>query len=376
MHHRIVVIGAGFAGLTAIKTLRAKGCKEPITLISPSPEFFYYPSLIWVPAGLRNEADLTIPLDKFLERHQIHFHQGKVTKLDPQARQIFTDTGTVAFDSLIIASGGRFLKKVPGIEHIFTPCEGYAPTYAFSEKLASLSGGTIAFGFGSNPKEPAAMRGGPIFEFLFGIDTLLRQQYRRDKFRLIFFNPALEPGKRLGSKAVTALLGEMAKRNIGTHLGYKIKEFTEDAIITEGGKVYSDLTLFMPGMTGPVWATESGLPLSEGGFIKADAQCRIPGFTGIYIAGDSGSFPGPDWLPKQAHIADLQARTAVNNLLADKNGQKTNYQFKTELICIVDALDGGMLVYRDIKRSILLPKLALFSWAKRWFEQLYLQQYR
>lgn len=376
MHHQIVIIGAGFAGLTAIKTLRKKGCEDPITLISPSPEFFYYPSLIWVPAGLRSEADLTIPLDNFLRRHQIHYHQGKVINIDPNSRQVFTDAGTVAFDSLIIASGGRFLKKVPGIEHIFTPCEGYAQTYAFSEKLASLSGGTLAFGFGSNPKEPAAMRGGPIFEFLFGIDTLLRQQYRRDKFRLIFFNPAPEPGKRLGSKAVTALLGEMEKRNITTHLGHKIKEFTEDAIITEGGKVYSDLTLFMPGMTGPAWATDSGLPMSEGGFIKADAQCRVPGFNGIYIAGDSGSFPGPDWMPKQAHMADLQARAAVNNLLADKNGQKANYQFKTELVCIVDALDGGMLVYRDVKRSILLPKLALFSWAKRWFEQLYLQQYR
>jgi sulfide:quinone oxidoreductase len=376
MHHRIVIIGAGFAGLTAIKTLRKKGCTDPITLISPKPEFFYYPSLIWVPAGLRSEADLTIPLDDFLQRNQIHYHQGKVIKLDPDTRQIFTDTGTVAFDSLIIASGGRFLKKISGIEHVYTPCEGYAPTYAYSEKLASLSGGTLTFGFGSNPKEPAAMRGGPIFEFLFGIDTLLRQQHRRDKFRLIFFNPAAEPGKRLGNKAVSALLGEMAKRNITTHLGYKIKEFTEDSIITEGGKVYSDLTLFMPGMTGAAWADNSKLPLSDGGFIKADAQCRVPGFSGIYIAGDSGSFPGPDWMPKQAHMADLQARAAVNNLLADKNGQKANYQFKTELVCIVDALDGGMLVYRDIKRNILLPKLAMFSWAKRWFEQLYLQQYR
>lgn len=376
MHHRIVIIGAGFAGLTAIKTLRKKGCTDPITLISPKPEFFYYPSLIWVPAGLRSEADLTIPLDDFLQRNQIHYHQGKVIKLDPDTRQIFTDTGTVAFDSLIIASGGRFLKKISGIEHVYTPCEGYAPTYAYSEKLASLSGGTLTFGFGSNPKEPAAMRGGPIFEFLFGIDTLLRQQHRRDKFRLIFFNPAAEPGKRLGNKAVSALLGEMAKRNITTHLGYKIKEFTEDSIITEGGKVYSDLTLFMPGMTGAAWADNSKLPLSDGGFIKADAQCRVPGFNGIYIAGDSGSFPGPDWMPKQAHMADLQARAAVNNLLADKNGQKANYQFKTELVCIVDALDGGMLVYRDIKRNILLPKLAMFSWAKRWFEQLYLQQYR
>ena len=39
-----------------------------------------------------------------------------------------------------------------------------------------MTGGTIAFGFAGNPKEPSAMRGGPMFELLFGLDTWLRKQ--------------------------------------------------------------------------------------------------------------------------------------------------------------------------------------------------------
>jgi hypothetical protein len=35
--------------------------------------------------------------------------------------------------------------------------------------------------------EPSAMRGGPVFEFLFGTDTLLTRQSRRDHFKLVFF---------------------------------------------------------------------------------------------------------------------------------------------------------------------------------------------
>lgn len=373
---QIVIVGSGFAGLTAVRTLRKQGYCDSITVISPQPELFYYPSLIWVPAGWRSQKDLTIPLDKFFKRYQVTYHQGSVTRLDPKQKQVHTNNGTLSFDDLIIASGGRFMKKLPGIEHVFTPCEGFAATQAYSERLAVLNNGVLAFGFSSNPKEPSAMRGGPVFEFLFGIDTLLRQQNRRKNFELVFFNPAAEPGKRLGDKAVTSLLAEMKKRDIRTHLGNKIISFTPDSIQTEKEEIKSDLTLFMPGMTGPAWATDSGLPLSEGGFIQADAHCRVPGFSNIYVAGDSGSFPGPDWLPKQAHIADLQAKVAVNNLLADNGKPLSQQTFKTELICIVDTFDSGILVYRNLKRSLMLPKTIIFHWSKRLFEWWYLRSFR
>jgi sulfide:quinone oxidoreductase len=373
---KIVIIGSGFGGLTAVRTLRKQGCRDPITLISPRPVLFYYPSLIWVPAGQRTEEDLTIPLDNFFKRHDVKHHQANVIGLVPNARQVQTDNGTVTFDSLIIASGGRFIRKLPGIDQICIPCEGYAPVKTYTDRLAALDGGTLAFGFGSNPKEPIAMRGGPIFEFLFGIDTLLRKQKRRDKFDLVFFSPAPEPGKRLGAGAVKALLNEMQKYNIRTHLGHKMKGFSENMVHTEGGDIQTDLTMFMPGMTGPAWAVKSGLQVSEGGFIKGDAQCRVPGFKGIYVVGDCGSLPGPDWMPKQAHMADLQAETAAKNLLAYQKGYPAEHEFKTELICIVDTLDKGMLVYRSPKRTMLMPKLRVFNWAKRLFERKYLQAYR
>lgn len=374
---QIVILGSGFAALTAIRTLRKRGYRDTITLISPRPVLFYYPSLIWVPAGLRNEQDLTVSLDKFFQRYQVTYQQGNVTQLDPQSRQVHTDSGnSTAFDFLIIATGARFLKKLPGIEHAFIPCEGYAPVHAYSERLAALDSGTLAFGFSANPLEPAAVRGGPVFEFLFGIDTLLRQQKRRKNFELIFFSPAQEPGKRLGEKAVKALLAEMEKLHIHAYLGHKLKSFSAHAIHTEGRDIHSDLTLFMPGVTGPAWVTNSNLPLSEGGFIKADAYCRVPSFKGIYVAGDSGSFPGPDWLPKQAHLADLQAEVAAVNVLKELDNQQVVQTFKSELICIVDTFNSGMMVYRSPQRAFLTPKTIFFHWAKRFFEWYYLRKYR
>jgi sulfide:quinone oxidoreductase len=373
---QILIAGAGFAALTAVRTLRKHGYRGDITLVAPSPNLFYYPSLIWVPAGLRNEASLTQPLEKFFARHQVNYHQASVTGLDPAASLLSTDNGDFSYEQLLIASGGRFLKKLPGIEHSFTPCEGYAPTYAYSERLRQLSGGTLAFGFASNPNEPAAMRGGPMFEFLFGIDSLLRQQKRRDAFKLIFFSPAPRPGQRLGDKAVDMLLQEMKKRGIGTLLGHKLMRFEADKVITEGGELHSDLTLFMPGLSGPAWAAQSGLELSPGGFFAVDKYCRVANYENILVAGDSGSFPGPDWMPKQAHMADLQAVAAAHNMLALRHGDAPTHTFKTELVCIVDTLKSGILVYRTPQRAHLLPGGIALHWLKRFFEWYYLKLYR
>jgi len=371
----MVIIGSGFAACTAVKVLRKQGYTGNIKLISPSPSLFYYPSLIWVPANLRNEEALTVHLEGFFKKYQVDYLADKVTGLDPAKRKVFTSSGKISYQYLLIASGGRFIRKLPGLEHAFIPCESFAATQAYTERLNALSGGTLAFGFSANPKEPSAVRGGPMFEFLFGIDTLLRQRQIRDKFELVFFSPAAKPGIRLGENAVQGLLQEMNRRGIRTHLGHKLTGFSEHQVHTEGGDFHSDLTLFMPGITGPAWLAESGLPITEGGFISVNEYCQVAGFDNIFVAGDSGSFPGPDWIPKQAHIADLQAQAAAKNFLAVRNRRAPTEKYQVELICIVDTLNSGVLVYRDLKRTF-LNKGPWYHWAKRLFEWYYLRAYR
>ncbi len=374
--HRYTVIGTGFAAISAIQKLRALDNDAEITVINNTAEFVFLPSLIWIPSGLREPRDIKLPLDIFFVKQDVEFFEGEVTGLKEGGRIVETTNGDVENDGLIIASGGRFIKKLPGIEHVITPCEGIDAAVHIRHQLVVMKGGTIAIGFGSNPNEPSAMRGGPMFEFLFGIDTLLRQQDRREAFRLVFFNPAKQPGQRLGPKAVEGLKDEMALRDIEMHLGHKIKGFEKNKVITEGGEIDADLILFMPGMTGNKWFDNSDLPRSPGGLIAADEHCWVDGFENVYVAGDSGSFPGPDWLPKQAHMADLQAVCAAKNLFASLNKQQANHTFKIELMCIVDSGNSGMLVTRTMKRAIVLPSSKFWHWSKRIFEWWYLRRLR
>ena len=373
---RISVLGSGFGALSAVRELRARGCQSEITLISPRAELHYLPGIIWIPSGLRTREDLVVPLAPFFARMNVQHVAADVVGLEEGGRTVLTSAGPVSNDALVIATGGRFIKKLPGIEHAITPCEGLAAAEQIRDRLRALSGGTIAVGFAGNPQEPTAVRGGPMFEFLFGIDTQLRREGRREKFELVFFNPSKEPGNRLGAKAVQHLLAEMARRGISTHLGHKMLRFEANKVVTEGGEFAADLILFMPGMTGNTWFDNTALARSPGGLLQADAQCRVPGHERVYVVGDSGSFPGPDWMPKQAHMADLQARAAAQNLLAGWAGGAQEATFKVELMCIIDALDTGTLVWRTPQRNLLLPPMRIFHWLKGRFEKRYLAQYR
>jgi len=373
---RLVVAGSGFAALTAARHLRRLSPEAEITLVAPAPEFVYSPSLIWIPTGLRRSEELRVDLTPWLARQRVRFRAGWVTGLAEGGRRLLTTGGEVANDGLVIATGARFLRRLSGIEHALTLCTGIGSAEMIRARLAAMPGGTLAFGFAANPHEPQAIRGGPMFELLFGIDTLLRRQGRRDRFKLVFFNASAEPGKRLGERAVKGLLQEMARRGIEARLGHKLLGFDADRVRTEGGDFPADLILFMPGLTGPAWAQGSGLPLSPGGFIQADAGCRVRGIERVYVAGDAGSYPGPDWLPKQAHMADLQARAAADNLWSELQGRTPTARFRNELVCIVDAYDRGSLVYRSARRSLVLPSMRLLHWAKRAFERQYLRGLR
>jgi len=375
-NQRITVLGSGFGALSAVRELRARGCKDEIALVSPRSELHYLPGTIWIPSGLRTREQLIVPLAPFFERMDVRHVLAEVTGLATDGRSVQTTAGEVANDALVIATGGRFIKKLPGIEHAITPCEGIAAAEQIRDRLRGMSGGTIAVGFAGNPQEPTAVRGGPMFEFLFGIDAQLRREGRREKFELVFFNPSKEPGARLGAKAVAHLLAEMARRGITTHLGHKMQRFEAGKVVTEGGAFAADLILFIPGMTGNAWFDQTTLPRSPGGLLQADAQCRVPGFEHVYVVGDSGSFPGPDWMPKQAHMADLQAAAAAQNLIDGLAGRPQTASFKVELACIIDALGTGTLVWRTEQRNLLLPPLRLMHWAKRGFERRYLARYR
>jgi sulfide:quinone oxidoreductase len=171
-------------------------------------------------------------------------------------------------------------------------------------------------------------------------------------------------------------MGEIQRRGIETRLGVKPHRFEADRIITDQGEFAADLIVWMPGMTGQPWFDRSPLPRSPGGLIAADERCRVGGLERVYAVGDAGSHAGPEWLPKQAHSADLHAEVAARNLIAELRGGAASRVFHPELVCVVDTGERGMMITRSARRAMALPPWRAVHWAKRMFKWNYLRKYR
>src|SRR5574338_513601 len=98
----IMILGSGFAALTAIRRLRALGVDADITVVSPRRELVYLPSLVWVPSGAQGGDDLRVPLAAFFARMRVHWVEGSVQQVQDGGRRVVTDHGELANDVLVI----------------------------------------------------------------------------------------------------------------------------------------------------------------------------------------------------------------------------------------------------------------------------------
>ena len=377
---RVTVLGAGFGALTAIRTLRRLDPALEIDVIAPQPRFVFYPATIWIPTGVAAPEQFEIPLERFFTRMHVTFHPGRATALEDGGRLTCIDDGQhnrrIENDGLIIATGSAFRRDVPGLEHAFLPCGGVAEMTRLRERLNELEHGMLAFGLGDNPDEPAAVRAGPLFELLFGIETWLRRRRCRADFRIVLFAPTDTPGSKLGTRAVERMLAEMRARGIEIRLNERARRFEPGRVVTDRDEFDADVCVFMPGLSGAPWLADTLLPRSAGGLVRADATCRVEGLERVFVVGDAGSFPGPDWAPKHAHNADLQAEAAARNLVGEFAGQPAKHEPKMELMAVLDMQDKAMLIQRRGDSTRVLPTFIGFHFAKRMFAWNYVRKYR
>ena len=132
---KITVAGAGFAALTGMKELRKRLPDAELTLVAPNPEFIYLPSLIWVPYGIRKGEDLRFDIQPLLNDLNVNYFAGSVTGMSGDGRVLKTENGDIENDALLIATGGRFIKKLPGIESAITICEGISAAEEMGKKI-------------------------------------------------------------------------------------------------------------------------------------------------------------------------------------------------------------------------------------------------
>ena len=245
---RVLILGGGFAGLEVAIFLRKHGVDT--TLISDRDYFYIYPTSIWIPTGDATMKDVSIPLKQLAKRHGFNLIVDAVTKFEAKEKRVTLASGKVIDDfEYIVLAIGQDKIKLKGMENSLSICGKPEEAVELNRRLEELvkkGSGKIAMGFGGNPKDTSAVRGGPAFEVLFNVHNFLKKKGLRDKFELTFFAPMEKPGQKMGDKALVMMDKMFGMTNIKKKVGSKIVEFEKDGIRFEDGtKLESDLTMFI-----------------------------------------------------------------------------------------------------------------------------------
>lgn len=368
---KAIVLGGGIAGVEAAIWLKKEGFD--VDLVSPRPYLYIYPISIWIPVGKIDFYDVCLPLEKLANIHGFNWIDDKIVKIEAKNKKVFGKNSVYEdFDYLVIAMGSGKI-KYEGEDNYLSICGDPKEAILLREKLDLLISqkqkGEIAVGFGGNPKDTTAVRGGPAFEVIFNIDNYLKKKGVRDNFELTFFATMEEPGKRLGPNALKMMDLFFKKLNIKKHFGKNIKRFEKDGIIFEDDSILkSDLTMFIPAGEGHPVFKESDLPLSESGTILINDYAEVEDISNVYAIGDSAYIKGPNWRAKQGHIAEVLARNCANNIAVSsgkKIGQMKSYLDHLNILCVMDSGDGAAFVYRNDKGGKMIPMPIVGHWIKK-----------
>ncbi len=366
---KILILGGGFAGVQAAIDLQ-KSKTFDVTLVSDRDFMYLFPISIWIPIrGIKPEKT-HIPLHDISKKHGFNVVIDSVQQIKSDENTVLCNTHTFEYDYLVVALGADKI-QMKGMEHTHTICGKPSQTIQLRDKIDALvekGSGSIAIGFGGNPKDKSAVRGGPAFELMFNLDLYLRKKGIRDKFELTMFAPMPKPGIKMGKKAYKAMLKMFKAKNIATRFGKKITEFTQQSIIFDDKtELLSDITMYISGGKGSAIAKNSDLPLTESGFIKTDEFCQVENKENVYAIGDSAALIGPDWAAKQGHIAEIMASTAAYNIKQQEQstGKKKSYKHHTDIICVMDVGNGAVIIFRNSKREIMIPLPIIGHWMKQ-----------
>ncbi len=365
----ILILGGGFAGIQTAIELQKSG-KFKVTLVSDRNYLYIYPISIWVPVRTTEFDDVKVPLANIQKEYPFEVVVDSVKEIHTADRFVICENHVLNYDYLVVAFGADKMKH-KGIQNTLSICGKPEVSLAIRDGidgLIELGSGKIAVGFGGNPKDKSAVRGGPGFELMFNIHNTLKKKGIREKFELTFFAPMEEPGARMGKSSLALLNKMFEKYKIEKRFGKKITEFESNSVVFEDdSKLEADLILFIPASAGHSVLQSSDLPLSEAGFIKIDTNCQVEGLQNVFAIGDIAALEGPEWTAKQGHIAELMGRNVAFNILEIEKGssKRKGYQKALNIICVMDTGDGAAFVFRNNIRSFIIPLPIIGHWMKK-----------
>ena len=395
---RVVVVGSSFAGMTAALEVRklVKGRHE-IVVLDPRPDFTFIPSLIWVPFGLRDAADVTFALAPMYARKGIRFVNAAATKIDTGGHTVTTSAGEeISYDRLLLGTGPRLaFEKVPGL----------GPEHGYTQSVCNLDHALLArdawqrFLEEPGPVVVGTAQGGSCFgasyEFLLNLHHQIKKAGLEDVAPVTFITAEPYLGHfGLGGVGDSQRMIEKFLDRLGIDglPNTAIKEVREREIeLEDGRRLPFAYSMIVPPFTGVDAVREADGLGNAMGFIPVDERYRHPEFEDVYAAGVAIAIAPPDptpvpaGVPKTGQMTELMAKVAARNIAADIDTARRESLPLEDLgaVCILDAGNNGVIfkaqhiLARNGRANGKAPSARLIAgpqahWAKLAFERIFL----
>jgi len=355
MKKRIIIIGGGFAGITAMHSFKKQlGHDIEVTLIDYRSNTLNKPRLPDVAIKGESVEHARFLMKKAVKQDGYQLIQETVVKIDPKEQKIFLKEGGIeSYDYLILATGVE--KHYAGIEGFaeygYSVCDDIQAPRLY-RRLQTFKGGPIFIGSmpyksGTRVDAPKLLAPceGPVGEVMFMLKEFLTKKELSESSPITAFSPAKIFFEDVGDEVRNDVGAIMKKEGIGLITEKTVSRIDAERIYFEDGtSELCALPIILPQYKPYAFLQEAGLT-DEAGFIPTDRQMRHLDFKNIFAAGDATALS----VPKLGHIAVIQADIAAKTIASDLGKEVDIPAFKPAVLCVMERSDmQATMIYSNV----------------------------
>ncbi len=331
---RVVIVGAGFGGLSAVKRLANK--PVDVTIVDRRNHHLFQPLLYQVATAALSPADIAAPIRSILSgARNVRVLLDEVIGVDAARNSIQLASGSgLEFDWLILATGARhsyfgrdeWAASAPGLKSIEDATAIRRNVLLALERAESET----------DPERRQALLtfvvvgGGPTgVEMAGAIAELARQSVSRD-FRSITPHCSrvvlVEAGERV-LPTFPPTLSEAARRSledlgVEVLVGAPVSDLGSGYVLCQSRLIFAHTVVWAAGVTASPAADWLDAERDTNGRILVERDLRVPNHERIFVIGDTANAAGPDnrALPAVAPVAKQQGRYVADAILGRARG--------------------------------------------------------
>ena len=332
---RVVIVGAGFAGLRVARGLR--GAPVDVTVLDKHNYHTFIPLLYQVAtAGLEPEA-IAHPVRRIVTAPNVRFRLASVTGVDLEQRRVITDAGDFPYDYLVLAAGS--VTNFFGLESVAR----HAATLRELDDAETVRDRVLASFEAAAAEKDRARRqalmttvivgGGPTGVELAGALAELRRHVLPRDFPELDISHAriilLEASDRLldamPERMQHKALQKLREMGVDVQLGARVTDADELGVtLADGSRIDAGAVVWVAGLRASPLAQALNAPLGAGGRVPVSSSLSLPDHPEVYVIGDMAHAGGRDSPPHPmlAPVAIQQGDLVAENILRQSEGKR------------------------------------------------------